>query len=135
MVLQVTEFNWIKSLFDLLSCRNKSNYSLGQNILRHLRKLGTKMSFAKLTHILPLKNAWGCSHKELLFSAAPLSPKQCWLCWIKMWMHDVNTVPWERGEGRCLNLMSYCISVPRVLTRVVVLMSFVILIKAVAVLM
>ena len=24
------------------------------------------------------------------------------------------------GEGRCLNLMTYCISVPRVLTRVVV---------------
>ena len=25
-----------------------------------------------------------------------------------------------RGEGRCLNLMTYCISVPRALTRVVV---------------
>ena len=27
----------------------------------------------------------------------------------------------EGGDGRCLNLTSYCVSVPRVLTRVVVL--------------
>ena len=61
------------------------------------------MYFAKLTHILPLKNAWGCSHKEL-FLLSPSPP-------------------------------SSVDSVPRALTRVVVLMSFVILIKAVAVLM
>ena len=28
-------------------------YNPGQNILEHLRKLGTKTHFAKLTHILP----------------------------------------------------------------------------------
>ena len=32
----------------------------GQNVLRHLRKLGTKTHFAKLTRVLPLKKASGC---------------------------------------------------------------------------
>ena len=126
MVVQVTEF-------DLLSCRNESNYSLGQNILGHLRKLGTKMYFAKLTHILPLKNAWGCSHKELfLLSPSPPSSVDC----VKLKLETMTSILHQGkwGEGRCLNLTSYGISVPRALTRVVVLMSFVILIKAVAVL-
>ena len=35
-----------------------SIYNPGQNVLGHLRKLGTKTHFAKLTHILPLKKAW-----------------------------------------------------------------------------
>ena len=34
-------------------------------------------------------------------------------------MHNVNIAPRGKGEGRCLNLTSYCVSVPRVLTRVV----------------
>ena len=134
MVLQVTEFNWIKNLFDLLSCRNKSNYSLGQNILGHLRKLGTKMYFAKLTHILPLTNAWGCSHKDLfLLSPSPPGSVNCVELKLECMTSILHRGEW--GEGRCLNLTSYCVSVPRALTRVVVLMSFVILIKAVAVLM
>ena len=29
-------------------------------------------------------------------SAVPFSPKKCWLCWIKTWMHNVNTA---RGGG------------------------------------
>ena len=33
-------------------------YNPGQNVLGHLRELGTKTHFAKLTHILPLKKAW-----------------------------------------------------------------------------
>jgi len=86
-------------------------YNLGQNILGHLRKLGTKTHFAKLSHILPLKKAWGCCYKGLyLLSPSPPSSADC-----------VNTAPGGRGEGRCLNLTSYCVSVPRVLTRVVVL--------------
>ena len=40
-------------------------YNPGQNILEHLRKLGTKTHFAKLTHILPLKKALGCCYKRL----------------------------------------------------------------------
>ena len=49
-------------------------YNLSQNILGHLRKLGTKTLFAKLTHILPLKKAWGCSYKGLcLLSPSPPS--------------------------------------------------------------
>ena len=32
-------------------------------------------------------------------SAVPLSPKQCWLCWIKAWMHNVNTAPGGGGGG------------------------------------
>ena len=35
-------------------------YNPGQNVLGHLAKLGTKTHFTKLTHILPLKKAWGC---------------------------------------------------------------------------
>ena len=34
-------------------------------------------------------------------------------------MHDVNTAPAARGKGKCVILMSYCVSVPRILTRVV----------------
>ena len=43
-------------------CRLQSD-NPGQNILGHLRKLGTKKHFAKLTHFLPLKKAWGCCYK------------------------------------------------------------------------
>ena len=99
-------------------------YNPSQNVLGHLRKLGTKTHFAKLTCNLPLKKAWGCCYKGLFLLPPPpppflLSPKLCWLCWIKTWMHNVNTTPGGTGEGRCINLTSYCISVPRVLTRVV----------------
>ena len=82
-----------------------------------MRKLDTRTYFAKLTHILiPLKKAWGCCYNGL-FLLSPSPPKQCWLSWIKTWKHNVNTAP--RGKGRCLNLTSYCVSGPRVLTRVV----------------
>ena len=91
----------------------------GQNILGHLRKLGTKTHFAKLTHILPLKKAWGCCYKGLfLLSPSPPSSVDCVelkLECITSTLHRGGT-----GEGRCLNLTSYCVSVPRVSTRVVV---------------
>ena len=93
------------------------NYNPGQNVLGHLRKLGAMRHFAKLTHVLPLKKKLGM----LLWgdiSAVPFSPKKCWLCWIKTWMHNVNTAPGGRGE-RCHIFTSYYVSVPRVLTRVV----------------
>ena len=32
-------------------------YNPGQNVLEHLRKLGTKTHFAKLTHFIPLEKA------------------------------------------------------------------------------
>ena len=50
-------------------------YNPGQNVLGLLRKLGTKTHFAKLTHILPLKKAWGCCYKGLflLFPSPPSS--------------------------------------------------------------
>ena len=34
-------------------------------------------------------------------------------------MHNVDTAPSGKGEGKCVILMSYCVSVPRILTSVV----------------
>ena len=89
-------------------------YNPGQNVLGHLRKLGTQTHFANLTHILPLKNAWGCCYKGLfLLSPSPPSSVDCdelKIEYITSTLHRGG-----RGEGRCLNLTSYCVSVPRVL--------------------
>ena len=53
-------------------CRMQSD-NPGQNILGHLRKLGTKKHFVKLTHFLPLKKAWGCCYKlEPISAVHPL---------------------------------------------------------------
>ena len=50
----------------------------GQNVLGHLRKLGTKTNFANLTHILPLKKATGYCYKGLfLLSPSPPSSVDC----------------------------------------------------------
>ena len=56
--------------FTLNTPSPSSNYNPGQNVLGHLRKLGTKTRFAKLTHILThirglnLKSVKQCSiHK------------------------------------------------------------------------
>ena len=90
----------------------------GQNVLGHLRKLGTKTHFAKLTHILPLKKAWGCCYKGLfLLSHSLPSSVDC----VELKLEYITSTLHRggRGEGRCLNLTSYCVSVPRVLTRVV----------------
>ena len=97
-------------------------YNPGQNVLGHLRKLGTKMHFAKLTHILPLKKAWECCYKGLfLLSPSPPSSVDC----VELKLEYITSTLHRggRGEGRCLNLTSYCVSVPRVLTRVVGLPS------------
>ena len=85
----------------------------------HLRKLGTKTHFAKLTHILPLKKAWGCCYKGLfLLSPSPPSSVDC----VELKLECITSTLHRggRGEGRCLNLTSYRVSVSRVLTRVVV---------------
>ena len=98
-------------------------YNPGQNVLGHLRKLGTKTHFAKLTHILPLKKAWGCCYKGLfLLSPSPPSSVDC----VELKLEYITSTLHRggRGEGRCLNLTSYCVSVPRVLTRVVVVSLF-----------
>ena len=90
----------------------------GQNVLGHLRKLGAKTHFAKLTNILPLKKAWGCCYKGLfLLSPSPPSSVDC----VELKLECITSTLHQggRGEGRCLNLTSYCINVPRVLTRVV----------------
>ena len=82
-----------------------------------MRKLGTKTHFAKLTHILPLKKAWGCCYKGLfLLSPSPPSSVDC----VELKLECITSTLHRggRGEGRCLNLRSYCVSVPRVLTRV-----------------
>ena len=82
-------------------------------------ELGTKTHFAKLTHILPLKKAWGCCYKGLfLLSPSPLSSVDC----VELKLECITSALHRRGrgEGRCLNLTSYCVSVSRVLTRVVV---------------
>ena len=84
----------------------------------HLRKLGTKTHFTKLTHILPLKKAWGCSYKGL-FLLSPSAPSSVDCVELKLEYTTSTLHRGRSGEGRCLNLRSYCVSVPRVLTRVV----------------
>ena len=93
-------------------------YNPGQNVLGHLRKLGTKTHFAKLTHILPLKKAWGCCYKGL-FLLSPYPPNSVDCVELRLECITSTLHRGERGNGRCLNLTSYCVSVPRVLTRVV----------------
>ena len=66
-------FSYIISHFE-----HVSNYNPGQNVLGHLRKLGTKTHFAKLTHILPFKKSWGCRYKGLfLLSLSTPSSVDC----------------------------------------------------------
>ena len=93
-------------------------YNPGQNVLGHLTKLGTKTHFAKLTHILPLKKAWGYCYKGL-FLLSPSPPSSVYCVELKLEYITSTLHRGGRGEGRCLNLTSYCVSVPRVLTRVV----------------
>ena len=95
------------------------SYNPGQNVLGHLRKLGAKTHFAKLTRILPLKKASRCCYKGLfLLSPSPPSSVDC----VELKLECITPTLHRggRGEGRCLNLTSYWVSVPRVLTRVVV---------------
>ena len=94
------------------------SYNPGQNVLGHVRKLDTKTHFAKLTHILPLKKAWGCCYKGLfLLSPSPPSSVDC----VELKLECITSTlhRGERGERRCLNFTSYWVSVPRVLTMVV----------------
>ena len=90
----------------------------GQNVLGHLRELGTKTHFAKLTRILPLKKAWRCCYKGL-FVLSPSPPSSVDCVELKLECITPTLHRGGRGEGRCLNLTSYCVSVPRVLTKVV----------------
>ena len=101
-----------------MNSKSEWNYNPGQNVLGHLRKLDKKTHFAKLTHILPLKKAVGCCYKGLfLLSPSPPSSVDC----VELKLECITSTLHRggRGEGRCLNLTSYCVSVPRVLTRVV----------------
>ena len=93
-------------------------YNPGQNVLGHLRKLGRKTHFAKLTRILPLKKAWRCCYKGL-FVLSPSPPSSVDCVELKLECITPTLHRGGRGEGRCLNLTSYYVSVPRVLTRVV----------------
>ena len=94
-----------------------SSYNPGQNILGHLRKWGTKPHSAKWTHILTLKKAWEYCYKSV-FLLSPSPPSS--VGWV-----DTSTLHQRGrrgggGNGKCLILVSYCICVPRVLTRVLV---------------
>ena len=71
--VDIAEIGLTKGVPDSISTHNLNNP--GQNVLGHLRKLGTKTHLAKLTHIIPLKNAWGCCYKGLFLFPSP--PKQC----------------------------------------------------------
>ena len=102
----------------LSNCPPLPKYNPGQNVLGHLRKLGTKTHFAKLTRILPLKKAWRCCYKGL-FVLSPSPPSSVDCVELKLECITPTLHRGGRGEGRCLNLTSYCVSVPRVLTRVV----------------
>ena len=83
-----------------------------------LEVLGRKTHFAKLTRILPLKKAWRCCYKGL-FVLSPSPPSSVDCVELKLGCITPTLHRGGRGEGRCLNLTSYCVSVPRVLTRVV----------------
>ena len=85
------------------------SYNPGQNILGHLRKLGTKMHYCKLTHFLPLIKAWECCYKSH-FLLPPLPPPQILI---------VNTAPGDEGRENASFRWAIVLSVPRVLTRVV----------------
>ena len=90
------------------------NYNPGQNVLGRLRKLGTKTHFAKSTRILPLQKA--CYKGLFLLSPSPPCSVDC----VELKLECITPTLHRggRGEGRCLNLTSYCVSVPRVLTKV-----------------
>ena len=92
-------------------------YNPGQNVLGNLRKLGTETHFVKLTHILPLKKARGCCYKGL-FLLSPSPPSGVYCVELKLEYIMSTLHGGRRGKGRCLNLTSYCISVPRKSTRV-----------------
>ena len=72
------------------------DYNPGQNVLGHLRKLGTKTHFAKLTHILPLKKAWGYCYKGLfLLSPSPPSSVYC----VELKLEYITSKHCTEGEG------------------------------------
>ena len=114
--------NFLTSYYTLvalvLSHWGLKNYNPGQNVLGHLRKLGRKTHFAKLTRILPLKKAWRCCYKGL-FVLSPSPPSSVDCVELKLECITPTLHRGGRGEGRCLNLTSYYVSVPRVLTKVV----------------
>ena len=109
-----------KESFERYSCLEfiLKNYNPGQNVFGHLRKLGTKTHFAKLTRVVPLKKAWGCWYKGL-FLLSPSPPSSVDGVELKLECITSTLYRGGRGEGRCLNLTSYCVSVPRILARVV----------------
>ena len=60
-----------------------------------LKKLDTKTHFAKLTHVLPLKKAWGCCYKGL-FLRSPSLPSSVDCVALKL---ECITSTLHRGEG------------------------------------
>ena len=94
------------------------NYNPGQNVLGHLRKLGAMRHFAKLTHILPLQKSLGCCY-ERIFLLSPSPPNNVDCVELKLECITSTLHRGGRGEERCHIFTSYCVSVPRVLTRVV----------------
>ena len=73
---------------------------------------------AKFTHILPLRKAWGCCYKGLfLLSPSPPSNVDCVELKLEYRMSTLHRG--GKGEGRCLNLTSYWVSVSRGLISVV----------------
>ena len=79
------------------------SYNTGQNFLGHLRKLDTKTHFAKLTHILPPKKAWGCCYKGL-FPLSRSRPSSVDCVELKLEYITSTLHRGGRGKGRCLNL-------------------------------
>ena len=60
-------------------------------------KLGTKTHFAKLTHVLPLKKAWGCCYKGLfLLPPSPPSSVDC----VELKLEYITSTLHRGGRGR-----------------------------------
>ena len=73
-------------------------YNPGQNVLGHLRKLGTKTHFAKLTRILPLKKAWRCCYKGL-FVLSPSPPSSVHVDCVELKFECITPTLHRGGRG------------------------------------
>ena len=86
----ITKYRFIKGGSNgrcTISYKPFTYYNLGQNILGHLWKSGTKTHFAKLTHILPLKKLGDVVIYKGLFLLSPSPPS------------SVDCVKTSPGEG------------------------------------
>ena len=97
--VDIAEIGLTKGVPDSISTHNLRRYLQPWStlVLGHLRKLGTKTHLAKLTHIIPLKKAWGCCYKGLFLFPSPPSSVDC----LELKLECItSTLPLEGKGGR-----------------------------------